>query len=630
MCGISGVLSNKVNDLIESINGAISHRGPDDQGIFKEGNLALGHQRLSILDLTSNGHQPMHTEDNSLVIIFNGEIYNHLEIRDKLTSKYRFKSQSDTETILYGYKEYGVNIFSQLNGIFALAIYDRRKQQLIICRDQFGVKPLYYYHKDETFFFGSEIKSFLKIPGWDKSINYNALVNYLHFLWSPESDTPFKYIKKLPAGHYATIDVKKPQHLAIKKYYEIPFDGQYENYSEEEWVKRLDEAFTKAVERQLLSDVPIGFFLSGGLDSSIIVAKAKELTGKKLQCYTIDTDFSKNGKEGFTNDLYYAKKVAKYLDVNLEIVPAQVDIVNDFDKMIWHLDEPQADAAPLNVLNICKAARRDGNTVLLGGTGGDDLFSGYRRHQALSFEKYINLMPSFVGKGFQKMTSRLSSNNATIRRIKKLSKDFDKPILDRMAGYYGWLPLALNKSLFSETTAKHFNGYDPSNILKNGLSSIPHEKEYLNQMLYWDMKYFLTDHNLNYTDKMSMAVGVEARVPFLDLELVELSTKIPVHLKMKGKEAKYLLKKMSEKYLPKDVIYRPKTGFGAPVRKWITTDLDDMINDYLSPKRINERGIFDSKNVLSLIKKNKEGKIDASYPIWGLLAIESWMQQFVD
>jgi len=630
MCGIIGIHSLKYASFIMEANRQVQHRGPDADGIYQEGHLALGHQRLSILDLSSNGRQPMQSADGSLVIIFNGEIYNHLEIRKKLTGNPTFKSSSDTETLLYAYQEYGVDLFRQLNGIFAFAIYDRRQQLLILCRDQFGVKPLYYYQKGADLFFGSEIKSFLKIPGWDKSIDHAALSNYLHYLYSPSEQTPFKLVKKMPPGHFAIINLRKTAPIQFQKYYEIPFTGKYESGSEAEWIERVDTAFSKAVERQLLADVPIGFFLSGGLDSSMIVAKARTLTSKKIACYTIDTDFQEGNIEGHTNDLYYAKRVAKYLDVDLEIVPAKVDIVQDFDKMIWHLDEPLEDAAPLNVLNICNRARQKGSVVLLGGIGGDDLFSGYRRHQALNFEKFFKWTPNVIGRGIQTLAAQFSNKNATIRRIQKITKHIHQPVLDRLVGYYEWLPLEVNKSLFHQPIQKKLNGYNPTSILMNALVNIPDNQDYLNTLLFWDMKFFLADHNLNYTDKMSMAVGIEARVPFLDVELVNLSTKIPPNLKMKGSTTKYILKKVAEKYLPKEIIYRPKTGFGAPVRKWINNDLDERIHDYLSPTSIKNRGIFNAKNVTKLIADNKAGQIDASYAIWGLLAIESWMRQFSD
>jgi asparagine synthase (glutamine-hydrolysing) len=627
MCGILGIIGDKYTDFLEPALGLISHRGPDDTGTYRSDSIALGHQRLSILDLSEKGHQPMFSADKRYVIVFNGEIYNHLELREQLKHKYSFKSTTDTETVLCGYQEWGLDIFGKLNGIFALCIYDTIGKEVILVRDQFGIKPLYFYQRDGSFFFGSEIKSFLKIPGWDKTIDHTSLVNYTNFLWSPGVQTPFKYVHKLESGHMLRFKLNEPGSFTIKKYYDIPFDGTRDEYSEEEWIAKIDESFTKAVERQLLSDVPLGFFLSGGLDSSIIVAKAKELMGGQLECFTVDTDFKDGYKEGFTDDLGYAKKVAKHLDVKLNIIPSKVDIVADFDKMIWHLDEPQADAAPLQVLSICQAARANNTTVLLGGAGGDDLFSGYRRHQALQFEKAFKYLPTSV---LSAVASVLPSGNATLRRAKKLLKDSNKPLLDRLAGYYQWLPLDTNRGLYSNAIKNELGAYKPNAILLDSLANIPAEKDPLNTMLYWDMKYFLTDHNLNYTDKLSMAVGVESRVPFLDLDLVNMSTRIPTNLKLKGNTAKYILKKVAEKYLPQDVIYRPKTGFGAPVRKWITTDMDEMIHEYLSPQKLNERGIYDAKAVWKLIEDNKKGKIDASYPIWGLLAVESWMRQFVD
>ena len=631
MCGITGILSNK--DILNSINRAnnkIAHRGPDDSGVMQYKNIALAHQRLSILDLSERGHQPMVSNDGTLTIVYNGEIYNHQEIRNKIGAAYSFKSSTDTETILAGYQIYGTAIFEMLNGIFALAILDKNKNELIVCRDQYGVKPLYYYSHNGDFVFGSEIKSFLEIPDIDKSLDYRALVNYLHFLYSPGEQTPFKHIKKLSPGHYIKVPLDRISDLTFTKYFEIPFIGEYKEYNEDEWINGLDLHFTNAVERQLMSDVPVGFFLSGGLDSSLIVAIARKITGKKLSTYTIDTDMTKDNIEGFTNDLHYAKQVAKHLDVDLQIVKSDVDIVKDFDKMIWHLDEPQADAAPLNVLNISQKARENGDFVLLGGTGGDDLFSGYRRHQAILMEKYLKVTPGFIAKGLKKFSSILPQDNPNVRRAAKLLKHGDLPQIERLAGYYEWLPLSVNKSLFGSSILEEIKTYDPSKILIDSLSNIKNEKEILNYLLYWDMKYFLTDHNLNYTDKMSMAVGIETRVPFLDNDLVKFSTQLPVNLKMKGKETKYLLKKVAERYLPKEVIYRSKTGFGAPVRKWITQDLDEMINDYLSIENIKNRGIFDSSEVHNLIKNNKKGKIDASYSVWSLLAIESWMRQFVD
>ncbi len=633
MCGIAGIISKNNNSIIDDCLQRIAHRGPDDNGTFQDNFIALGQRRLSIQDLSSNGHQPMFTQDKRYCIIFNGEIYNHWEIRKLLEAKYTFKSRSDTETLLYGFVEFGEEIFSQLNGIFAFVIYDTFTHDCFIVRDQFGVKPLYFYHNEKTFAFASEIKAFECIPDFNHAIDYEALVNYLHFLFSPSQATPFLYVRKLLGGYYLKINAKlfletanfQPQ---FHRYYEIPFNGQYSTKTEEELIDELDDKLFEAVKRQLLSDVPVGFFLSGGLDSSAIVAMAKRINpDKKLKCYTIDSGDNKS--EGFSNDLDYAKLVANHLDVDLEIVDGKVEILRDFDKMIYHLDEPQADIAPLHVLNICKKARHQGYTVLLGGTAGDDLFSGYRRHQALNYEKYFDKIPLFGRKLLKAFSNNLSNKNATKRRIKKILNDIDKNKIERIAGYYAWIDLAKNKNIFSDEVNKHIESYNPTKLLIESLRNIPFELSSLNQMLYWEMKYFLTDHNLNYTDKLSMAVGVEVRVPFLDKELVEFSTRIPPELKMKGKTTKYLLKKMMERYLPKEVIYRPKTGFGAPVREWILNDLHSLIDVNLSNENLLKISIFDNNEIQKLIKENQEGKLDNSYTILALLSIASWFKQFV-
>ena len=392
--------------------------------------------------------------------------------------------------------------------------------------------------------------------------------------------------------------------------------------SEGELIVKLESHLLKAVERQMLSDVPLGFFLSGGLDSSILVAMARKLNPEKeINCYTIRVEST----DGFTDDLFYAKKVAEYLNVNLTIVDAKIDVLKSFDKVIYHLDEPQADPAPINVYNICKAARKDGIKVLIGGTAGDDILSGYRRHQALNLESTIEKIPRFLRKSIKNVSLKFNGKSSFIRRLKKLSANIEKSKEERMMGYFSWIDNTVLRNLFLEP-----NDYNCFSYFESLNKLIPNENSDLNKMLFWEINTFLTDHNLNYTDKLSMAVGVEVRVPFLDTELVEFSTKIPPHFKLKGNETKYLLKKVAEKYLPREIIYRPKTGFGAPVREWILNDMDNLINDYLSKETIEKRGVFNYEKISNLIEENKKGKIDASYSIWSLLAVESWMRQFYD
>lgn len=632
MCGIFGYvgLKNYSEDDFNASLQLIKHRGPDSDGIFKTNGICLLHTRLAIQDITVNASQPMLSEDGRFVIVFNGEIYNHLEIRKSLLSELTFKSSGDTETLLYGYIYYGIEILKHLNGIFAFAIYDNELKEVFIARDPFGVKPLYYYRDDEMFLFGSEIKSFLPFK-INKEISIETLANYIKFLWSPGSSTAFSHVKKLLPGHYFKFNIQAFSKTTSSQYFAWTPSIKNTTDSERDLVDRLENKLLLALDRQMLSDVPIGFFLSGGLDSSLLVAMFRKLNpSRKIVCFTIDVqNWGKMGEE-FENDIYYAKKVAKILDVELHIIKLDIDIVNLFDKVIWHLDEPQADPAPFNLFNIATMARNMGIKVLIGGTGGDDIFSGYRRHQALYYEKYLSIIPLNIRKIIRYCSQRLPINNTRFRRIKKLFADIDKTQFERQAGFFSWLPSTSVQSLFAKQWSAALNNYNPYRYFSQIEQQLSADSDLLDRMLFWELRTFLVDHNLNYTDKLSMAVGVEVRVPYLDLDLVEFSRSIPTHLKMKGNETKYILKKVAEKYLPKDIIYRPKTGFGAPIRQWITNDLHQMIEERLSIDRLQRRGIFDPQKVWELIESNKKGEIDASYSIWSLLAIESWLLQFAD
>jgi asparagine synthase (glutamine-hydrolysing) len=628
MCGIAGFIGFNDDKLTQPLCESIKHRGPDDFGTFQQDRIFLGHRRLSIIDLSETGHQPMFSPDGKFALIFNGEIYNHLDLRASHLLDKTFRSHSDTETVLIGFATYGVEFFKVLNGIFSLAIYNIETGELVIARDQFGVKPLYYYAKDDILIFSSEIKAIINYQFFDNQIDYRAIVNYLNFLWSPGEMTMFNNIKKLLPGHFIKVEKSDPANFIISKFYDIPFDGVYSTKSENELVNDLENLLLKAVERQLLSDVPIGFFLSGGLDSSLIVAMAKKINGDKpLTCFTINSNLD-NSEDGFSNDLEYAQKVAKFLSVNLEVIDANVDIIRDFDKMIFHLDEPQADPAPLNVLNICTAAKKMGFKVLVGGTAGDDLFSGYRRHQAVRIDRIYSKIPLIARSFLRKAFLMLPVNSSFSRRVNKYMAGIDKDGEEKMAGYFSWFPKEKIMELFTPQIRNEIGDFDPNAFLYDLTKNIPAEKDPLNVMLYWEMKSFLVDHNLNYTDKLSMATGVEVRVPFLDLDLVNFSTRIPPSLKLKGTTTKYILKKVAEKYLPHEVVYRSKAGFGAPVRHWIKNDMADMIARCLSKETIETKGIFDYEKVADLIQQNKRNKIDASYTIWSLLAISSWFDQF--
>ncbi len=627
MCGIIGGVTSEAFDQSNLLD-TIGHRGPDSSGFFNKGNVFLGHTRLSIQDLTQRGNQPMFSPDGNYVIIFNGEIYNHLEIRENYLKHYDFYSSGDTETVLQAYIQLGESCLELFNGIFAFAVFKISTDEIFIARDHFGVKPLYLYSDDERFLFGSEIKSFLGFD-IDQLLCFEAIVNYLTFLWSPGEMTPFQKVTKMLPGTYLKFNVKDYKTLSPKRFYSEAPKGQYLEIGEEQLIDELDALLVKAVSRQMLSDVPVGFFLSGGLDSTLLVAIAKKLYPDKIfQCFTIDVNGRDLGTDGFTDDLVYAKKAAAFLNVDLSIVKADINIVRDFDKMIWHLDEPQADTAPLNVLNIASLAREKGIKVLIGGAAGDDIFSGYRRHIVLKYEPIIEKMPKSLKKLLQYIVSLLPLGFPMFRRLKKMVKHLDKSQQKRLVGYFEWIDILMVKELIGKNNSLKIDDYDRQIYFNHLLKEVENEKSLLQKMLYLELKTFLVDHNLNYTDKMSMAVGVEARVPYLDTDLVRFAQSIPPSLKYKNGQTKYILKKVAERYLPGEIIYRPKTGFGAPVRKWIMEDMVEMMEDRLSKENLERYGVFDYEKVWELINKNKSREIDASYTIWAILAISSWLTQF--
>jgi len=631
MCGIAGIIGTSLNELkTQQILASLAHRGPDAKGWYSEEKISLLHTRLSIQDISEQAQQPMFSKDERYCIIFNGEIYNHLEIRKILEGNgHQFRSHSDTETLLYGYMQWGANILEKLNGIFAFAIYDTKEKTLFAARDAFGVKPLYYHVEGGLFSFASEIKTILSLCNFKKEINPNALFQTLLLQWQLGTNTGFKQIHKLLPGHCLSIDIQDADNFKIKKWKREIFDGQYTKYGEEEWILKLDKALNNAVQRQLLSDKPIAYFLSGGLDSSLLLAIAKKLAPEqKLKAYTINTGMGWN-KEGFSEDLPFAQMVAQHLQVDLEIIDTSIHFLEEFDAMIYHLEEAQADIAPLLVQQISRKAKSQGYDVLIGGVAGDDIFSGYRRHQAIAYEKSIDKIPLSLRKILKK-TGCLLPEKKQFRRIKKIMAHIDQNAMQRMISYFFWSDKETIQSLF----AKDFLlTVDKESIEKNFQqirSSIPNEKNPLNQLLHLEMNGFLPCHNLNYTDKMGMAESVEIRVPYLDNELVALASKIPPELKMKGITTKYLLKKVAEKYLPKEVIYRQKTGFGAPIRTWMQEDkaFQKAVWERLSKPVLSNGQIFNPQKIEELYQDTLHKKKDNSYTLLSLLAIESWLRQF--
>ncbi len=613
------------------MSGAISHRGPDGDGSYysADGAVGLAHRRLAIIDLSPTGAQPMTDSATGVTITYNGEIYNYRELRAQLEAAgARFFGHSDTEVILRLYLDRGRNALPLLNGIFALAIWDPRDRSLLLARDGAGVKPLYYAEPPSGFLFASELKALLACDEVDRAIDPHAVWLYLTYLWSPTPNTMLRAVRKLEPG--CALLVRDGRIAERWRFYELPYPTPRFDGDAQAAASAVRTALDEAVRRQMVADVPVGAFLSGGLDSSAVVACARRhAPGQRIQCFTIETAHS-TADEGFVDDLPYAQRMAAHLDVDLHTIRVGPEIVSHFERMVRHLDEPQADLAPLNALMICELARSRGIKVLLSGAGGDDIFTGYRRHFALMQERWWNWLPAPARAALAATARALPTGAPFARRVRRAFADAGLNGDERLASYFAWLPQADSAPLLAPGLREQLNGWSPLAPLIDSLRAIEAEADPLNRMLFLEAKHFLCDHNLNYTDKMGMAVGVEVRVPFLDPDLMRLVASLPAQFKQRGAEGKWILKRAMEPELPREVIYRPKTGFGVPLRRWLRHELRDAVEDLLSERSLAARGLFDPAAVARLRQMDAAGRIDAAYPLLALCSIELWCRIFLD
>jgi asparagine synthase (glutamine-hydrolysing) len=632
MCGICGILNypdDSYPELIRRMTELLKHRGPDDWGVknFPDDRVALGHTRLSILDLSPKGHQPMCNDSGKLWITYNGEIYNYREIRGELTGKdYKFSSNTDTEVILYSYKEWGTKCLDKFNGMFAFAIWDDDKKVLFAARDRIGIKPFYYFQKGKFFVFASEIKAILASSFVDKEVDYHALHTPAMYQASPF--TGFKGIYKLEPGCYLLVD---NQGLKINKYWKInPIEnGVDERKSRDE----LDDLLNESVTRQMISDVPVGAFLSGGLDSSLIVALMHKNTKERVTTFTIRYSKHDQNYEQMPDDSKYARKVAEIFGCRHYEFEIKPDITNLLPKMIWHLDEPLADPASINTYLIAKSARENGIVVLLNGMGGDEIFGGYRKQLAcLMSDWYQSYIPEFAQFLLKKLTDRLpvvlgSQGIRTIRWTKRFMSFATLPQAQRYFAS-GIIDARDFRSLFSGTILDNGNLWTTHYVQSQKSTLERKDISYLTRICLTDTQGFLPDHNLTYSDKCCMAEGVESRPPLTDHEIVEFMFTLRPAFRIKGVTQKYLLKKVAERYLPKEIVYRPKAPFGAPLRSWIRGALSEMIGDYLSPTSLKQRGVYNPEFVWKKIENDKNGLEDNAHLIWTLLCNEIWFRTF--
>jgi asparagine synthase (glutamine-hydrolysing) len=635
MCGICGYVGLHRPELLEPMCLSLAHRGPDNSGIWydRENGVGLGHRRLSIIDLSLAGHQPMANSERTIVLSYNGEIYNFPELRKSLESKgYRFRGSSDTEVLLYLYEEHGVDSLNMLNGIFSFAIWDSRKKELMLARDHAGVKPLYYWQDGTRLYFASEIKALLRIPGIPRQLNESAIHQYLTFLWVGGKDTMLKSIKKIEPGHYL---IWKNGRVVHKQWFTLDYTPD-RTIPESEWIELIRETFLHTTRRQMVADAPLGAFLSGGLDSSSIVAfMRKSFPDRDINCYTISYNEEDVAKEGFEGDLSYAKKVAEFHNINLKEVVFGDDSQKLLPKIIYHLDEPDADPAALLTFLIADMANKDGIKVLLSGAGGDEVFFGYRSHQAYKHYQNLGIFPrALTGVTLSAFSYAarciMGQESAFVRRMGKFTRGFKEQGLRRHLSLVDWINADTRSRIISEdfSAALPNNGFHPAYMDKYFTSFIGTGE--INRHSHVLMNTYLAAHNFMYTDKATMAASIEGRVPFVDVELLKLTASIPEEIKFSGMHVKPLLGKSMEPFLPREIIERSKTGFGIPLRKWITNGLDELVMESLSSQRVRERGIFKPEAIQRIILENRLRKVDHTYLIYALLSLELWQQTFID
>ena len=629
MCGIAGLKGEFTSEQLSLLESSLKHRGPDASGryVTSDNDMALIHTRLSIQDISSAGNQPMVSSCKNFVLSYNGEIYNFKKLKAELVKKsYRFYGKSDSEVVLNLFIEYGISFLKMLEGDFAISIWDNKLSKLLIARDRMGVKPLYYYNSNSTFAFSSEISNLLDIIIDKKDINLKSVKSFLSYLWIPGNNHLISGVKKLPQG--SAMWIGKNNCIEQISWTKLPHINQnYKTLNKNQAISNVRENIKKAVHEQLVSDVPVGAFLSGGLDSSSIVYFAKEKI-EDFQCFTINTNNTiENGVE---DDLPYAIKVAKHLNVNLNIVDFDLKNIERDLNLITKLNgEPISDLSILNSYYICRDAREKGIKVLLSGTGGDDIFSGYRRHSIAKVDSLIDYIPRPIKNAIKYSNKILDNRNILFRYMNKIASGVNYTDNERIVNYYRWLDNDIIIHLFKKEFREEINqSFDNDPIVK--FIKQRNETSTLSKMLAIEQKFFLADHNLIYTDRTSMANGVEVRVPFLHESLVDLAATLPDNFKLNRFKTKWIFRKAMEGHLPHDIIYRKKTGFGAPVRIWIKNEFRELIRDLLSHESVQKRGIFDSKKIQKILQDNESGKIEASYTIMALLGLEIWFRNFIN
>jgi asparagine synthase (glutamine-hydrolysing) len=607
-------------DLIERMLGVVEHRGPDDKGHHIEAGVAMGMRRLAIIDLSA-GRQPISNEDGSIWIVFNGEIYNYRELRELLLARgHRLRTRTDTETIVHLYEDEGERCVERLRGMFAFAIWDRRERRLFMARDRVGKKPLHYTLVGRTLVFGSEIKSLLQHPDVKREVNPQAISDFLSFGYVPDPATAFKGISKLPPGHTLTF---KDGMVSARRYWDFDYSGdsaaqglREPEAPEEGYVERLRELIAESVRLRLESDVPLGAFLSGGIDSSLVVA----MMAREMKVKTFSIGFSDAGFD----ELRYARIAARHFGADHHEFVVTPDVCRLVEEIVWHHDEPFADVSSVPTYVVSKMAR-EYVTVALSGDGGDEVFGGYERYVVDQRRQRYERIPAFLRRALLRASRALPPGAYGKRFLRNIALEPAARYVDSVTHFDRDSQL----DLFSEDARRALAGYDPAERFERTFAA-PASRSGLDHLLYLDSKTYLPGDILVKVDRMSMANSLETRAPLLDHRLIEFAQTIPASFKLRGLETKYILKRAAQGLIPDEIINRPKQGFDVPIRRWLNRELREMLDDTLNDRRARERGDFNHRAVLSILDEHRRGVRDHSRQLWSLLVLELWRRAFID
>ena len=632
VCGISGIYRlaqeqpEELKRRIATMTDPLAHRGPDDFGYYVDNTVGLGHRRLSIIDL-STGHQPMFNEDGTVCIVFNGEIYNFAEIKAELVSKgHRFSSNSDTETIIHAYEEWGKGCLKRLRGMFAFALWDTKTRTLFLARDRVGKKPLFYAQYSGQFVFASEMKSILVDPNFDRVIDEEALSAYFIFSYIPAPLTVFQNIRKLLPGH--TLTVRDGQ-VSIERYWDLFFDPdttKKETQFTEEFLELLDES----VRIRLISDVPLGAFLSGGIDSSAVVALMHRNSREPVKTFTIG--FGGN-TGGFDDERRYARLVAERYGTEhheYEVLPTLESLL---EGIVTSFDEPFADDSTIPSYYVCKMARQN-VTVALSGLGGDEAFAGYERYLGFKLSQIYNRIPSLIR---EQLILRLvehlpetASGSYRINHLKRFVRSSSGDYAHQYLGFISKLPERYKGLFFSESGKRYQEAFGAAEQRFLDIFNADNAEDPINKMFLSDIKTYLPEDILACTDRMSMWNSLEVRAPFVDHKLLEYCARIPPAMKMKWFQKKYLLKKGVASLLPAEVLDHRKQGFVGPMTKWLQTDLKDLTLRTLSPDNLNKHGMFNQKTIDTILQDHFSRKEINDTLIWSLLIFQTWFDRYLN